>query len=75
MTYEYFMKQNKISKGFFPTLMRILEVDLKNNRCKVDFEGNISDVAISEIVEDVIYNEMGAISNPSKLKGWQGFEK
>lgn len=75
MTYEYFITQNKMSKGFFPHLMRIVEVDFKNNTCKVNFEGNISVVSINSVVEDVIYNGMGALSNPSKFKGWSGFEK
>lgn len=76
MTYEYFKKNNDISKKFFPSLMKILEVNFEFGICTVSFDGNVtSGLPIGNLVEDVIYNEMGALSNPSKIKNWKGFEK
>lgn len=76
MIYEYFKKNNDISKSYFPSLMKIIDVNFESGFCTVSFEGNITpNMPIQAIVNDVIYNEMGALSNPSKLKNWKGFEK
>lgn len=75
MTYEYFKKNNDISKGYFSSLCKVESVDLKKGTCMMNFEGNRTRVNIKDLVDDVIYNGMGALSNPSKLKGWSGFDK
>lgn len=75
MTYEYFKKNNDTSKVFFQTLGRIESVNFRNNTCVMNFDGNKTKMYINDLVNDIINNGMGALSNPSKLKGWCGFDK
>lgn len=75
MTYEYFKKNNDISKSYFPSLGRLESVDFKNNTCVMNIDGNSTKMYIHDLVNDIINNGMGALSNPSKLKGWSGFDK
>lgn len=73
MTYAYFERINNESKGYFDTLMTIKSMSNKKGTCIVDFEGRESEVSIEEIVSNVVSDGMGAVSNPSKLKNWKGF--
>lgn len=74
MLYEDFKRQNDSSKQFFSCLGRIEDVSLKNNTCTLIFADNVTkNLYIQDVVNDIIYNGMGAVSNPSALKGWKGF--
>lgn len=75
MTYEYFKKNNDISKSYFPTLGRIERVEFRSNTCILNIEGLRTKIYISDLVNDIIYNGMGAVVNPSRLRGWSGFDK
>ena len=76
MKYEDFKRINDQNKRKFNTYLRIEEVDFKSGTCTTNFCGNITTgIVIKSIVDDVCFNEMGALSNPSKLKGWKGFDK
>ena len=76
MVYEEFKRMNDESKKYFSSKMKIVDVDFEKNICTVAFEGRItSNVTILTIIENVCYDGMGVLSNPSKLKSWKGFEK
>ena len=75
-TYEQFKRINDESKSSFEHLGRVSNVDFKKNTCTLTFMGNSTpDMPISVVVTDIHLNGMGAISNPSALKGWNGFKK
>ena len=74
MTYEYFKKMNDESKCYFPDLGKIIGVDNKTNSCILDFCGNQTKISIEELVNEIVRDGMGAISNPSALKAWKGWQ-
>lgn len=76
MLYEDFKRQNDSSKKFFSHLGKLEDVNLSDNTCTLVFLDNITrNLSIQDIVNDIIYNGMGAVSNPSALRGWKGFDK
>ena len=74
-TYEQFKKANDDSKSSFEHLGRVSNVDFKKNTCTLTFMDNSTNMPISVLVTDIHLNGMGAISNPSALKGWSGFKR
>ena len=73
MTYNDFKRFNDRAKHCFSSLGRVSNV--KNDTCTLTFEDRVTDnISIQTIVEDVAYNDMGAISNPSALRRWKGFD-
>lgn len=76
MTYKQFKKSNDESKGAFPVLGRVLSTNMKAGTCVFIYEGNITrDLPIKTLVNNIVYDGMGAISNPSALASWGGFDK
>lgn len=73
MTYEYFKKNNDISKRTNPAVGRVSHVNFKRNTCTLVYEDNISEVPIKELVDEIVLDGMGSISNPSILKNWKGW--
>jgi len=74
MTYNHFKRNNNIAKGYFDSLGRLSNVNLKDNTCTLTFEDRVTNnVPIHTFIEDIMYNAMGAVSNPSALRRWKGF--
>lgn len=75
MTYNDFKRFNDRSKCCFNSLGRISNVNVKDNTCTLTFEDRVThNISIHTIVEDIVYNDMGAVSNPSALRKWKGFD-
>lgn len=75
-TYEDFKRVNDESKSYFEALARVSNVDLKSETCTLTYLDRVTpDMNISYVVTDIYLNGMGALSNPSALKGWRGFSK
>lgn len=76
MTYEQFKKQNDESKKFFAQLGRVYNVRNAVGICDFSFNGNITKaMPIMVLISNIIYDGMGAISNPSALKNWNGWKQ
>lgn len=74
MTYNHFKRNNNIAKSHFDSLGRLSNVNLKDNTCTLTFEDRVTNnIPIQTIIEDIMYNAMGAVSNPSALRKWEGF--
>lgn len=76
MTYREFKKHNDTSKlcKDIP-IGRVTDVNLISETCRLTVESHSSVIPIAQLVEDIVYNEMGVISNPSILQRWRGFER
>lgn len=76
MTYEYFKNQNNMSKNIgVQPIGKIESVDNIENTCVLLVEDNRSIVPIQHIINDIVRDGIGCLSNPSKLKRWKGWEK
>lgn len=74
MSYDDFKKYNNDSKKHFSSLGRISNVDNVKGTCTLTFEDRVThNLSIQNIVDDIAYNGMGAVSNPSALRKWKGF--
>lgn len=75
MLYSEFKKQNDISKDYFPQLGKVSNVNFQADTCTLAFADCVTDnIPIQVVVDDIVLNGMGAISNPSILKYWRGFD-
>lgn len=74
MTYEYFKNNNNLSKqlGVKP-VGKILAV--QGDMCRLAVFDNESNIDIMRLVEDIVHNGLGCISNPSALQNWKGWER
>lgn len=75
MTYKYFQEQNNIAKRMGVKSGRVIYSSSNPNVCKLQFEDNESLIEVTQLVQDIVYNGMGCITNPSALKNWPGFSK
>lgn len=76
MTYREFKKHNDTSKLCNDvTVGRVTDVNLISETCRLTVESHSSVISIAQLVEDIVYNGMGVISNPSILQRWRGFER
>jgi hypothetical protein len=72
-TYENFVK---VSHSYDKNACgRILGVDYKTGSVTFKFQDNVSKVSINTLVENVINDGFGGITNPSLLKDWSGWDK
>lgn len=71
LTYSRFKNLNDTSKRMGVTCGHIDCVDLKNNICVLNVEGNKTSLDINQLVADIAVNGMGCVSNPSVLKNWK----
>ena len=72
-TYENFVK---VSHSYGKDACgRILGVDYKAESVTFKFQDNVSEVSINTLVENVINDGFGGITNPSLLKDWSGWDK
>ena len=49
-------------------------VAVKGDMCQLAVYDNVSTITIQQLVEDILYNEMGCISNPSSIRNWKGWK-
>lgn len=76
MTYEYFKQMNNMSKGMVDVKGKVIDVDFKTNTCKLVVDGiSNGKMTIQSLIENIVYDGMCAITNPSVLKNWKGFEE
>lgn len=76
MTYKQFAEENNVSKKFNNSIGRVTNVDLVKNTCTLSIENRATDkVPIETVVRNIVYDGLGAITNPSILKRWSGFDK
>ena len=76
ITYAEFKRHNDTSKKLPNTVVgRVTDVNLISETCKLTVGNNVSLVDISTLVHNIVYDGLGAISNPSLLKRWSGFYK
>lgn len=76
MTYDYFKQMNNMSKGMVAVKGKVIDVDFKTNTCKLVVDGKSNGkMAIPNLIENIVYDGMGAITNPSALKNWKGFDE
>ena len=73
ITYEQFKEMNDNSKQFFDVLGTISDVSLKDGYCVLDYLDNSTRLPILQVVLDIYRDGMGAITNPSALKNWKGW--
>lgn len=75
MTYSHFAKENNVSKKFNKVIGRVTNVNLVANTCTLTVDGRVTnELPIETVVNDIVYNGFGAITNPSILKRWRGFD-
>lgn len=55
------------SKGYIQSVLE--------DTCALEIEDNRSVISIRTLVEDIMFNGMGTVDNPEKLKNWSGFKK
>ena len=46
---------------------------VRGDVCRIEVSDNISDIYVQQLIEDIVYNGTGCISNPSILKNWKGW--
>ena len=74
ITYEQFKTGNDEAKKYFTVLGSIVDTNMREGTCTFEYDGNVSyNVPIENIVSNILFDGMGAIKNPSKLKEWKGF--
>ena len=75
-TYDQFITANHKNKYAYETLGHIEDVNFQNNTCALRYLDRYTpNLPIASIVNDTVWNCMGAVSNPSALKGWKGWSK
>ena len=72
MTYKQFCR---VAKSY-PDNQKgtLLRVNFRNNVCYFKFMDRVTELSITNLVNDVYRDGMGGLTNPSKLKGWSGFD-
>lgn len=76
MTYKEFKRHNDTSRAMFNmTVGRITDVNLTTETCKLTVEDRTTVINIGQLVNEIVYDGMGVISNPSLLQRWKGFSK
>lgn len=76
MTYREFKRHNDTSKVMSNmTVGRVTNVNLITETCELNVGDRKSIISIGQLVRDIVYDGMGAISNPSLLQRWRGFSK
>lgn len=76
MTYREFKAHNDASKKLSNvTVGRVTDVNLMSETCKLTVNDNSSIIYIGTLVNNIVYDGLGAISNPSLLQRWSGFSK
>lgn len=75
LTYREFKRVNDDLKASSKSRIKIISSSVKNNTVTIQLEGIIQEnIPIQSIVDYVYNNKFGALINPSKIKGWKGFE-
>lgn len=74
--YEAFADACRESKKLGVIVGRVSNVNLRENTCSLTvLERTTNNLDIQCLIQDVWFNGMGAIGNPSALKKWKGWGK
>lgn len=75
MLYRDFKRQNDLAKKYISNVGTVSDVDLVSGTCTLTVGDRVTkNLGIHNIVSDIVYNGMGAITNPSAFKNWKGFK-